>query len=138
METIINRTVTGITENYSDALGSISNTINKNNYVLKIDGVETSTSELNEIVINLTNLTYTGKKKVAKRILRYNKLKSKRSINTLFYVLKKMGVIDEKIYVSMSYKEAEIQTARRDYVRLRNETEAARILYKTIKGDFYK
>ena len=133
-----NATVTGLTENYLNALTSIENKINTNNYVLKINGTEVSSNKINTIHIDLSKLTHTGKKKMAKRLWNYNKKGTLKSINYLFHVLKKMGITQEKVSVEVSHKEAEIIKARKIYVRLRAETEAARLLYKETKGDFYK
>ena len=135
---VINSTVTGITENYLNALTSIENKINANNYVLKINGKEVASSELHNVHLDLSKLTMSGRKKVAKRLYNYEKKGSLKTINFLFHALNKMGVIQDKVSVSVSHKEAEIQTARKLYVKLRTETEAARVAYKTVKGDFYK
>jgi hypothetical protein len=49
-----------------------------------------------------------------------------------------MNVIKEKVTVGISHKEAKIQTAKKLYIKLRAEAEAARVAYKAEKGDFYK
>lgn len=134
----IDSTVTGITVNFNNALTTIEDKIKTRSYVLKINGTEVSTSELAKIYLNLSSLTKTGRKKVAKRLHNYNKSGTLKSINYLFHVLKKMNVIEEKVVVGVSHKEAEIQAARKLYVKLRSETEAARIAYKLVKGDYYK
>jgi len=134
----IDSTVTGITANYLNALTSIENKIKTNNFVLKINGNEVPSSELHKIVIDLSQLTRSGRKKVAKRLWIYEAKGTLKSINFLFHVLKKMNVTQDKVTVSVSHKEAEIQTARKLYIKLRSEAEAARITYKTVKGDFYK
>jgi hypothetical protein len=138
MKTTINTTVIGITENYKNALISITEKINNNNLVLKINGNEVSGSELNKVEIELYNLTKSGRKKIAKRIYNYDKHGTIKSINYMFHVMGKMGVTKDKVTVDVSHKEAEIQKVRKAYVKLRTEAEAARIAYKTIKGDFYK
>jgi hypothetical protein len=130
-------TVTGLTENYLNSLTSIENKINANNYVLKVNGNEVP-SDLHKVVIDLSNLTHSGRKKMAKRLWNYNKKGTLRSINYLFHVLKKMEIIQDKVSVDVSHKEAEIQSARKIYVKLKTEAEAARLAYKSIKGDFYK
>lgn len=136
--TVINSSVTGVTENYKNALTSIITKINANDYVTKINGNVVNTSELNNVVIDLSALTKSGRKKIAKRIHDYDKKGTLRSINYLFHVMNKMNVIKDKVSVSVSNKEAEIQAARKIYVKLRTETEAARLTYKALKGDFYK
>ena len=138
MTTTINSTVTGITENYKNALTSIIAKINANNYVLKVNGNEVPSSELNNVTINLVNLKKSGRKKIAKRLYDYEKKGTFRTINYLFHVLKKMGISEDKVTIDVSHKEAEIQTARKLYVKLRAEAEVARVAYKTVKGDFYK
>ena len=134
----INSTVTGLTENYLNALNSIENKIKANNYVLTINGKEVPVSELNNVVIELDNLTKSGRKKMAKRIWNYTRKGTIRSINYLFHALNKMGIIKDKVRVEVSHKEAEIQKARKLYIKLRAEAEAARVAYKEIKGDYYK
>ncbi len=131
-------TVTGITENYLNALDSIKNKIETNNYVLKINGVETTTLELGKINLDMSNLSHSGRKKVAKRLWNYKKKGTIRSINLLFYVLNKMNVIESKVKVEISHKEAEINLLRAKYVKLRAEAEQARLFYKETKGNFYK
>jgi|ERR1035437_3062735 hypothetical protein len=135
---MINSTVTGITANYLNALISIENKINTNNYVLKINGKEVASSEIHNVQLDLSKLTMSGRKKVGKRLYNYEKKGSLKTINFLFHVLNKMSVIQDKVSVSVSNKEGEIQAARKLYVKLRTEAEAARITYKTVKGDFYK
>lgn len=134
----INSTVTGLTENYLNALTSIENKIKANNYVLTINGKEVPASQLHNVVIELHNLTKSGRKKMAKRLWNYERKGTIRSINYLFHVLNKMGITQDKVRVEISHKEAEIQKARKLYVKLRSEAEAARIAYKEVKGDFYK
>lgn len=75
---------------------------------------------------------------MAKRLWIYENKGTLKSINFLFHVLKKMNITQDKVAVSVSHKEAEIQAARKTYVKLRTEAEAARVAYKTLKGDFYK
>lgn len=134
----IDSSVTGITENYLNALTSIENKIKENDYVFKINGNEVTTNVLHNVHIDLSHLTHSGRKKVAKRLYHYESKRSFKTINYLFHVLNKMEVIKDKITVSVSHKEAEIQKARKLYVKLRTEAEAARVVYKAVKGDFYK
>lgn len=134
----IDSTVTGITVNYASALTSIEAKIKNNNYVLKINGNEVSSSEIKNVKIDLSQLTKSGRKKVAKRLYNYEKRESLKTANYLFHVLKKMNVTQDKVTISVSHKEAEIQAARKTYIKLRTEAEAAHVAYKTAKGDFYK
>ena len=131
-------TVTGITENYLNTIISIEAKIKTNNYVLKINGEEVSISKLHNIHMDLSNLSHSGRKKIAKQLWNYNQKGSIRSINYLFHVLKKMNVIQDKVSVDVSHKEAEIMAARKICVKLRTEAETARVVYKSLKGDFYK
>ncbi len=134
----IDSSVTGITENYLNALTSIEAKIKNNNYVLRINGEEEPISDLHIVDIDLSKLTRSGRKKVAKRLYNYDKKGSLKTLNFLFHVLNKMSVIKDKVTVGVSHKEAEIQKARKLYVKLRTETEAARVAYRELKGDFYK
>lgn len=137
----IDSSVKGIMENYNNALISILNKVKINNYVVKVNGIELS--DMTDILkwhqfIDLSALTQSGRKKIAKRIYNYEKKRSLRTINLMFYVMNKMNVIQDKISISVSHKEAEIQKVRKLYIKLRTEAEAARLSYKEVKGDFYK
>jgi ribosome recycling factor len=138
MTTTINSTVTGITEAYKNALTSIVAKANANNNVIKINGSEVNTSAINNVEIDLSQLTHSGRKKIAKRISNYDKKGSLKTINFMFHVMDKMGVTKDKVTIGVSHKEAEIQSLRKAYIKLRAETETARVAYKAAKGDFYK
>jgi len=138
MTITINSTVTGITDAYNNALNSIVAKANANNYVIKINGSEVNISEINNVKIDLSHLTHSGRKKIAKRISNYDKKGSLKTINFMFHVMNKMGVTKDKVTIDVSHKEAEIQSLRKIYVKLRTETETARLAYKAAKGDFYK
>lgn len=136
--TTIDSTVTGITEAYKNALINIAIQANNNDNVIKINGNVVNVSEINNVEIYFLQLTHSGRKKIAKRISNYDKKRNLKTINFMFHVMNKMNVTKDKVTIGISSKEAEIQSVRKMYVRLRAETEIARINYKFTKGDFYK
>lgn len=134
----IDNSLTGITENYNEAIINIIASIKKNNFVLKFDGLEANTNDLAIIRLKLTNLTKSARKNIAKRIWIYNQKRTIKAMNYLFHVLKKMDIIGCKIKVLPSIKEQTINKLRENYKLLRKQTEEARIAYKLEKGNFYK
>ena len=144
METNIIKTVktdssvTGITENYLNAVHSIIAKIKAKNYVIKINNQEVQADALADVTIDVSNLTHSGRKNMAKRIWAYNKRGNIRSMNFLFHVLGKLGVTPYKVKVDVSLKEQEIIKTREAYKKLKVEAETARVLYATTKGSFYK
>ena len=128
--------VSQLKENLDNAITSINEIIENNNYVLTINGEEyTHIVNLNP---NFEDLSKNARKNLAKRLHFFNKKKSLRTMNILFLVARKLGVIDEKIYISISKKEKEIQRLGRIYKIMRAKTEEARLAYKKEKGNFYK
>lgn len=134
----LDKTVTGLTATYFDSLNKIENKIKENDFILKINGEQASTEQLQDIKIDLSKLTFTGRKKLAKRMDMYQKRRTLKAMNYMFHVLKKMGVITEKVHVTTSLREQQIQAARKVYLKLREDAEVARLAYKELKGDFYK
>lgn len=131
--------VSAITENYNIILNDIIAKVKNNGHVLKLNGTEVwKYDDLLKIKLNLNHVTRSGLKKIAKKFWNYKQKGSNKSINYLFNVLKKMGVLEDKISVDLSLKEREIIKLRQTYKTLKLEAEKARVLYKTTKGDFYK
>ena len=66
------------------------------------------------------------------------KKKSLKSINTFFFIFRKLGVITENVKVEISRKEKNINNLRSTYKIMKAKTEEARLAYKKEKGNFYK
>jgi hypothetical protein len=66
-----------------------------------------------------------------------SKKPSLRKINSLLHLLSKYFEI-EKVRVKVSLREEQIQKARKEWLKARDESERLLKIYKTTKGDFYK
>jgi hypothetical protein len=105
-------------------------------YIIKVNGKEETHLEF--IIPQTGNLSQNGRKKLASRIRVANKKTGQKSLNAFLWYLKLKNITDYKITVDLSNKEKEIRRLRKEYVRLRNETEVARLKYLEVKGDFYR
>jgi hypothetical protein len=76
-------------------------------------------------------------KKIQKYCYWVEKNPSLRKINTFLNLLSKYFEI-EKVRVKVSKKEEQIQKARKEWLKARDESERLLKIYKTTKGDFYK
>jgi len=86
----------------------------------------------------LRNLSKNACKNLAKRIHFFDKKRSLKSMNTLFSVFFRKGVLEDKISIKPSKKELEIKRLRDIYKIMKSKTEGARLAYKKEKGDFFK
>ena len=123
-------------ENFYNAIDEINKIIIDNDYVLKIDGVEKL--KITNINTDFHHLSKNAKKNLAKRLHFFNKKKTLRTINIMFWVFRKIRVIQEYLKVSISRKEKEINKLRIINKIMRAKTEEARLVYKKEKGNFYK
>jgi len=105
-------------------------------YVLKVDGEVHE--HLEWINFKIDHLTKTGKKKLARRLFLVGKKTGQKSINNFFWYLKLKNIIDFKVILETSQKEKQIKLLRKEYVKLRTQSEEARVKYVEEKGDFYK
>jgi len=105
-------------------------------YIIKVDGKEETHLEF--MIPQTGNLTQNGRKKLANRIRIANKKSGQKSLNAFLWYLKLKNVIDYKVSLDLGDKEKQIQKLRKEYVKLRTETEVARLKYVNEKGDFYK
>jgi hypothetical protein len=121
--------------NYYEIINMVNGLIKEKDWLIMIDGEE---SEMIYLKPDFNNLSKNARKNIAKRLHYIDKKKSRRTINTLFLVARKLGVINEKVYVSVGKKEKEIQRKRNIYKIMRRKTEEARLAYKKEKGNFYK
>ena len=92
--------------------------------------------EINED--ELSNLTKSGRKKLAKRLYYFFKKPSLKNMNSLFRFMNRRNLIKTFVKVYVSDKELKIRALRKQYVKLRNQAEEARLAYIEEKGDFFK
>ncbi len=88
--------------------------------------------------IKFENSTLTSRKKLAKKMYYFIKKKSLKTMSALFSFIKKTFLGNEnKLSVKPSLLEQEIISLRKNYKKLYQETEAARIAFKEKKKLFY-
>ena len=121
--------------NYYKTIKTIMDIVDEKDFEIKIDGEE---NEMIYLKPNFNNLSKNARKNIAKRLHYVDKKKTRRAINTLFLVLKRLGVVDSKIYVTLGKKEREIQRKRKVWTIMRDKAQQALNDYKQEKGDFYK
>jgi hypothetical protein len=105
-------------------------------YIIKVNGEEETHLEF--IISKTGNLSQNGRKKLASRIRVANKKTGQKYLNAFLWYLKLKNITDYRITVDLSNKEKEIRMLRKEYVRLRNDIEVARLKYLEVKGDFYR
>lgn len=117
-------------------LEKVSQQMNEKGYVVKVDNEEVPHVEY--LKLDFSNLTDTGRKKLAKRIHHTLKKNGIASLNKFFWYLKLKGVISEKVKLDYSQKEKEIKHLRAVWKLIAKDVETARVKYVESKGDFYK
>ena len=123
-------------QNVRLVLDKVSQQMNDNGYVVKVDNeVVPHVEYLN---LNFEGLTYSGKKKLAKRIHNTLKKNGMASLNKFFWYLKLKGIITEKVKLDYSEKEKEIRHLKSVWRLIAKDAEVARLKYVETKGDFYK
>jgi|TARA_R110000824_G_scaffold156963_3_gene330360 hypothetical protein len=128
-------TETDLNINYYEAIKIITDVVKNKDFDIKIDGEEI---EIIYLKPDFSELSRNGRKNIAKRLHYVNKKKTRKAINTLFLVMRRLGTIDNKIYITLGRKEQEIQNKRKIWNTVRNEAQQALDAYKKEKGDFYK
>tara|TARA_R110000796_G_scaffold18980_1_gene57121 strand:- start:973 stop:1407 length:435 start_codon:yes stop_codon:yes gene_type:complete len=128
-------TVAELENNYYEVINMINGIVKEKDWEITIDGEK---SDLIYVKPNFNDLSKNARKNIAKRLHYINKKKSRKTINTLFFIARRLDVIDEKVYISLGKKEKEIQRLKSIYKIMRTKTEEARLAYNTEKGDFYK
>jgi hypothetical protein len=121
--------------NYYETIKTISEIVKNNDWTISIDGVEMDIIYLKP---DFSNLSQNARKNLAKRIHYVDKKKSRKSINTFFFIAYKLGVIDKKVRVTLGKKEREIQRKRKIWTIMRDKANQALLDYKNEKGDYYK
>jgi hypothetical protein len=122
-------------KNYYDIIQTIMDIVDVKDFDIKIDG---DNNEIIYLKSDFNNLSKNARKNIAKRMHYVDKKKSRRAINTFFLVLRRLGVIDANVRVTLGKKELEIQRKRRVWNIMRKKAEQALNEYKEEKGDFYK
>lgn len=132
---------TQLENNYNTIIARIWDVCDHNDWVIKVDGIEEladGTDPLFGPKADFSNLTQNGSKNVAKRLHNFNLKNSRKTMNVLFLVLRKLGVISENVKIDISRKEKAIDRLRITYKAMKAKTEEARLAYKKEKGEFYK
>jgi hypothetical protein len=130
-----------LTNNYNKVIDRIWNVCDHNDYVIKVDGINElsdGTDPLYGPKPNFDELSQNARKNVAKRLNNVNAKDSRKAMNVLFLVLRKLGVISENVKIDISYKEKAISRLRITYKHMKSKAEEARLAYNKEKGDFYK
>jgi len=136
METTVKKLGIDYTYNQVELNKIVNNTIDKiknykivNNY--KLNG------DLNYYNFKYLPLSKRQMKKIQKYCFWIQKNPSLKRINSFFSLLSKnYGV--KRVKINISLKEQKIQNARKEWLKVRNESERLLDLYKKEKGDFYK
>jgi hypothetical protein len=128
-------TETDLNINYYEAIKTITDVVKNKDFDIKIDSEEI---EIIYLKPDFSELSRNGRKNIAKRLYYVNKKKTRKAINSLFLVMRRLGTIDNKIYITLGRKEQEIQNKRKIWNTVRNEAQQALDEYKKEKGDFYK
>ena len=121
--------------NYYETIKTIMDIVDEKDFEIRIDGEE---NEMIYLKPNFYNLSKNARKNIAKRLHYVDKKRTRRAINTLFLVLKRLGVVDSKVYVTIGKKEREIQRKRKVWTIMRDKAQQALKEYNEEKGDFYK
>lgn len=128
-----------IENNFAEAIKLMDEIIFIEEYQVRVNGE--LTDGLPKITLNrsvLNNLSKNARKALAKRIHFYDKKKTLRTMNSLFSLFFRKGLLEDKVSVKPSKKEMEIKRLRDIYKIMRTKTEEARLAYKKEKGNFFK
>lgn len=121
--------------NYYETIKTIGAIAHHNDFNISIDGEDVDIIYLKP---DFHHLSKNARKNIAKRMHYVHEKKSRKAINTLFLVMRKLGVIDSKVYVTLGKKEREIQRKRKIWTIMRYKASQALEDYKKEKGNFYK
>lgn len=124
--------------NFASAIETIEELIIENDYRYTIKSEDGDMGGLPYMKTDFSNLSRNARKNLAKRLYFFDKKRSLRSMNILFLVFRKLGIINANVKVSISDKEKSINRLRSTYKIMKAKTEEARLAYKKEKGNFYK
>ena len=122
-------------KNYYNTIQRIIDIVDVNDFEIKIDG---ENGDLMDMPVRFGDLSKNARKNIAKRMHYVDKKKSRKTINTFFLVLNRLGVINNKVRVTLGKKELEIQRKRKVWTIMRDKAQQALNEYKEEKGNFYK
>lgn len=130
-----------IENNLRHVFNCIEDWIDDNKWQVLVDGNSVDTDYFEFIDLHYDfdrNTSKNGRKQIAKKIARVWSKPSRRTINTLLFVLRKREVIKQNVKINLSVKEQEIQNKRKIWKHLQAQSDKALLDYKKEKGDFYK
>ena len=148
METTL---VKGITYTYNrseldkkicDTIDFIKEVIAKNDYQVTGKTIDFTKpkgySQLDEFyTLEWRDFSKNQMKNIQKYCYWVEKKPSLRKINSLLHLLSKYFEI-ERVRIKVSLREQQIQIARKEWLKAREESDRRLNVYKTTKGDFYK
>jgi hypothetical protein len=135
METTLEQGIT-YTYNQSELNKVINNTLDTIKKIVKENNYQV-TGEIKHYNIDCKGLSKTQMKRLQKYCFWIDRNPSLRRINTFFGLLTRyFGV--ERVKVKISLKEEQIQKARKEWLKARDESDRLLALYKKEKGNFYK
>ena len=114
--------------NYYETIKTISEIVKNKDWRISIDGEEVDIIYLKP---DFNNLSKNARKNLAKRMHYVDKKKSRRAINTFFFIASKLGVINSNVKVTLGKKEREIQRKRKIWTIMRDKANQALREYKT-------
>lgn len=127
--------VGNLSNDLSELMVNVAKIAQEKKYLIKIDGEEQDHLEF--LKFNIDGLTKTAKKKVSKKVNHLLKKSGNKSLSNFFRDMKFRKIIELDIVVDVCEKEKQIQERRKEFVKLRNSLEQARLSYLAEKGDFY-
>jgi len=128
--------------NLRHVFNCIEDWVDDNSWRISVDGkiVDTESFDLS-LDLNYEfdrNTSKNGRKQIAKKIARVWQKPSRRTINTLLFVLRKREVIKQNVSIKQNVKEQEIQNKRKIWKHLQAQSDKALQEYKKEKGNYYK
>jgi len=123
-----------LSETINKTIEKIENVIKENDYQVK--GNIDQYKNLGESG-KWTHLSKRQMKKIQKYCYWIDRKPSLKKINTFFSLLSRLFEL-ERVHIKISLREEEIQKARKEWIKARNESDRLLAVYKEKKGDFYK
>ena len=131
--------VKGITYTYNknEIVEKINKTIDKIKNIIKENDYQVTDDIDKYYNIKWRDLSKNQMKKIQKYCYWVDKTPSLKKINTLLGLLSRLFKI-ERVRIKRSLKEENIQKARKEWLKARDEAERLLKVYKDEKGDYYK
>lgn len=125
------------TYNKNEVISIINKTIDKIKSIIKENDYQVTGNIDQYYNLKWKDFSKNQMKNIQKYCNWTSKKSSLRKINSLLHLLSKYFEI-EKVRVKVSLREEQIQKARKEWLKARDESERLLKIYKTTKGDFYK